>query len=240
LIFVSPGGKVAYGGRATGQPNHKEIQVISTHIAIPACVLALCAALAPSANALLPAEWLLNGAPVTSATGAVGTGEAFMEETGAKLGMVCSGIGVGTVGSGGTGETTETLTLSSVTVSLTAPALCKARGGCEENSTDVESAPEKLPWKGLVLRDESGKFFLVAEGETTYYVSCLILGIKTSEECTTNKVSFEIKNVIGGVEEVGFGTPNATCTLGGTEAARLEALPGNLLTIPGGTVSVSP
>lgn len=211
----------------------------ATRVAIPTFMVVLCAAFTPAANALLPAEWLVNGAPVTSATNAEGTGEVLMEDLKANLGMKCSGIGIGTVGPGGTGETTESLTLSREAVSLVSPALCKRLGGCEESSTDVEAAPEKLPWKGLVLRDESGKFFLVTEGQTNYYVSCLILGLKTSEECGTTEVSFEIRNVPGGVEEVGFGKPNATCSLGGAEAARLEALPGNLLTSASGTLSVS-
>jgi hypothetical protein len=205
-------------------------------------VLVLGVTASASAETTLLAEWLLNGAPVTTLTSVEGSGEILWEDIGNKAGITCSDIGDGSVGPNGEGEITEILTLAGVAVSLVTPTLCKKLAGsaCEESATDIEAAPEKLPWRGSLVLSEAGTFLTeLLEGEAAYVVSCLVLGIKVTDECSTTKSKFEVLNVTGGVEAMGEGSPLANCSLGGAEKGRLEALPGNLLKALAGTLSIS-
>lgn len=193
-----------------------------------------------AAETTLLAEWLINGVAVTSSTSVEGTGEFIMEDAKAGIGVICAGSAVGTVGPDGAGETTEILTLGGVIISLATPLLCKSHKSCEESATDIEAAPEHLPLSGALELTQAGGFRAFAIASADYFVSCLVLGIKVSEECTTTNVSYQVVNVTGGVESVGKGEPAANCTVGGVESGELEFAPGNLLKpTAGGTLSVS-
>lgn len=210
------------------------------NIAVVATAIALLVAVGASsafAETTLLAEWLINGAAVTGSTSVKGTGEGLMEDTKLGIAMKCSFIGIGVIGSDGSGEITEVLSLSMESP----PLLCKSIKGCEESSSDLEVTPHNLPYKGLLSATESGKFLSkMTEGLASFTISCLLLGIKTTEECSGEGVEYEVRNVVSGVEAVGEGLPRGSCTIGGAGVERLEALPGNLL-VPtaGGTLSMS-
>jgi hypothetical protein len=200
----------------------------------------LCSGVA-SAETTLLAEWLINGAPVATLTAVEGTGEGIMEDTARMISIKCSAIGIGSVGPDGEGELTEILNLEKIKISETTPLLCQGVKGCEASSTDIEVFPKNLPYLGVLFLDESGSFLTkMTDGLATFKITCLVLGLKVSEECSSEKVIYEVLNVAGGVEAMGEGLPRGNCTLGGEATERLEALPGNLLKpTAGGTLSMS-
>jgi hypothetical protein len=189
--------------------------------------LALGAMLASSASAEeampLLAEWLNNGVAVVAET-FTDPGEFVMGEK-EKLKARCSLILDGEMLADGKGNDTKILTLAGVEVTLAAPALCKSAVGCEENATDIEVAPENLPWKILAFLSATGEFLELVEGET-WDVICLVLGVKISIECTSTDAEFELLNVAGGVEVMGVGKPLGTCP-GGANTFESEQVPGS-------------
>jgi hypothetical protein len=191
------------------------------------------------AEVTLLAEWLINGVGVTALTSVEGIGEILLKDSSNGSDVTCSAIGVGSVGPNGEGEITEILTLAGVAVSLVSPVLCKRGAVCEESTTDIEVSPENLPWRGSLFLMEDGKFLTSVLGQTAYSVSCLVLGIKITDECSTTGAAFLVENVAGGVTSVGPGEPLANCSIGGAETGELEALAGNLLTALTGTLSIS-
>jgi hypothetical protein len=203
-------------------------------------LLASSATLAADAGAEVtpPAQWLANGETITSALAAASEGEVVLEDVKEKVGITCDMSLNGTVGPKSEDQVTVVLNLSGTEVTLTVPLKCKAHKTCEEN-TDVEFAPEKLPWSGIVELTEAGVFKNVLT-EASYSASCLILGIKISEECTITNSSHEILNVTGGVESVGPSSPDGTCTLGGSNAGEIQFLSGFLTLLTGaGSLTVS-
>jgi hypothetical protein len=203
-------------------------------------VFAFSAVLAASASAdeVSPAAWLANGEAITSSLAADTTGELIIEDAKAGAGVTCSMSIDGTVGASGEGEITAILSLSGTEVTLSAPLLCKSHKSCEEG-TDVEVSPEKLPWTTVVGVSGSGTYLEIVS-EPTFYATCLVLGIKISDECVGTDSSFEVLNVTGGVEPMGQFLPKANCTIGGTETGSLEFVSGSLATLSGGgTLSAS-
>lgn len=206
-----------------------------------AFVMAGCAIWAgiASAEVTLLADWLLNGAEVVSRTEATWQGETVYEDSKADLGITCSEIWhIIIIGPSGEDILVEKLTLSGLPISLTSPLLCKSHKFCEESATDIEFSEEDLPALTLLFLVESGQFRDAATGYS-YFVSCLVLGIKVSEECTANS-SYEVKNVTGGIEGIGKWTPNGTCTVGGSGSGEITWVAGNVLSpVSGGTLTVS-
>jgi len=191
-----------------------------------------------SAEEISPAAWLANGEAITSSLAATVTGEVIIEDTKVGAGVTCSMSIDGTVGAGGEGTITAILSLSGTEVTLSAPLLCKSHKSCEEG-TDVEVAPEKLPWTTAVDVSSSGTFLEIISAPT-FYVTCLVLGFKTSDECVGTNSSFEVLNVTGGVEPMGQSSPKTNCSIGGAETGSLEFLSGSLDTLTGGgTLAVS-
>lgn len=191
-----------------------------------------------SAEELLLAEWLFNGESITSSLAAKWEGELNIEDT-KSGGVTCSMVADGTVGPNGEGKITAILSLSGVEVTLSAPLLCKSHKTCEENATDIEVAPEKLPWATKLVETEGGAF-LETTTEYTYSVACLVFGIKVTDECTWKNSSFEALNVVGGVEYTGQSSPKGTCSVGGAESGLVEQLTGNMvLPTEGGTLTLS-
>jgi hypothetical protein len=216
----------------------KKIQILGLALVAVFAFSAIAASLA-SAETTLLAEWLINGAAVTTTTATEGTGELILEDTKAGLGVTCSGILDGTIGPNGVDETTKVLTLAGVEVSLTSLLECKSHKFCEAG-TDIKASPEKLPFKSLLELTEAGGFRDIIT-EAAYFTECLVLGIKVSETCTAKNASFEAKNVTGGVESVGSVTPKGECEVGGKESGELGFVAGNVLkpTTGGGTLTVS-
>ena len=213
----------------------KKLQMFGLALIVMSAFSALTVASA-SAEVTLLAEWLLNGAAIVVLTPAMWTREVlFVDPLGVHI--VCSYILDGSVGPNGEYEITKVLTLAGVEVTLTATLLCKTVSQCEESATDIELSPEKLPFHGLIFLMENGTFLAREEG--TFSLSCLVLGIKVSEECSSTGSTYEGLNVTGGVEVGGVGTPLWNCT-GGAEKGEVEPLAGNLLTLTeGGDITLS-
>ena len=221
----------------------KKFQIVGLALV---AVLALSAVLVASASAAtLLAEWLINGAAVTTAKPSTTTGELTLEDTSNKGGVVASGILVGTVGENGEDSITEVLTLAGVTATLAAPILGKKAAGsvCEESATDIEISPEGLPWHSL-LALSSETTFSDSVFSAGYNVSCLVLGIKISDECTSPTIAAggsgsTVGNVAGGVEITGEATPLANCSIGGTGTGKIVPSAGNVIASSAGTLTVS-
>jgi len=193
-----------------------------------------------AAETTLLSEWFIGGTAVTSLTLVEATGEILLSDTSNGSDVLCSGIFVGSVGANGEDEITEVLSLSNVLVTLTAPLLCTSDATCEASTTDVEVAPEELPWHTLLYLDVSSSLFLDLVVKAGYSVTCLVLGIKVEDKCTTENASGEVKNVTGGVEgkEEAL-SPLGTCSIGGAGTGEVVPLAGNLETSPSGTLTVA-
>jgi hypothetical protein len=119
--------------------------------------------------------------------------------------------------------------------------LCLGLGTCVEEE-DAEWWPLKLPWKTEVELDlTDGTAWELFFG-TAWHVTCLVLGVASTNECTgAEGAEVEVVNATGGVEmresEV---LPDEKCegALGGGEGD-LVFLAGNLASSAEGTLSVS-
>jgi hypothetical protein len=217
---------------------HRETVLWTLLVLVAVCLATVITASVATAETTLLAEWLINGSPVTSlipfsleGTVQLGSSNVFQ--------ISCSGIFDGSFDPEAGFQLTAILSLSGTQVTLAAPLLCKSSKSCEESATDIEMAPEGLPWSGSMKLMETGSFLGGAE-KSTYFISCLIIGIKVSEECTFVNAQFEIINVAGGVEWRGEGAPLGSCTSGGANSGQFIFASGNLMTPnAGGTVSGS-
>jgi hypothetical protein len=197
-------------------------------------LLAFSAVMAASASAeiTLLAEWLVKEKAIITLTSAEVSGELLLEDTGVKGHVICNGIFDGSVGESGEAEITEVLSLAGAKIELVAGKwlICKSTTGsaCEESATDIEVAPDGLPWHGLLFLMENGEMLLVLNSVVTYTVVCLDLGLKITDECTAAAgTSGKIVNSATSAEEKGEATPKANCSLGGKETGVIEPLPGN-------------
>jgi hypothetical protein len=178
------------------------------------------------------AEWLVGGVAANKAP-SEGNGMLIFVDSKINLSMECSGIFDGTIGPGAADSVTEVLTLGKVAASLAAPLVCTALGGCEA-AGKTEVAPEGLPWTTELTSTTTDLTV-----KATYWSTCRVLGLQTTEECTTENSSYKVVNVTGGVEAQGEITPLANCTVGGKESGSQNWVLGNLLTSPSGTVSIA-
>jgi hypothetical protein len=217
-------------------------------------VFAFAALTAASASAVtfLLAEWLVAGLPITAELNVEGSSELELEETilGTKIAVLCSGIGVGTIGPDGLGKGSELLRLDGVTVvssvGLTGNALlCTNVSNCPS----PELWPVNLPWDGvLVLMEEgtesffAGLGFSSGAGNPGYEILC---GNGTSDTCTVAEGVGEATNEgnnVDGVASEAFtelaGLKLGNCSTAGNETALITGL-GTLSLVGGGTLSVS-
>jgi hypothetical protein len=196
-----------------------------------------------SAETTLLAEWLIKERAVATLTSVEISGELLVEDTGVKGHIICDGIFDGSVGASGEAEITEVLTLAPAAVTLAAPTLCKSASGsaCEESATDIEVAPDGLPWHGLLFLMENGEMLLEIQSVAEYTVTCLDLGLKITDECTIPAgISGKIVNSATSAEQSGEATPRVNCSLGGSGTGLIEPLSGNeILNLEGVGVFVS-
>lgn len=180
------------------------------------CVIAVASASA--------AEWLLNGAKISSATSVTSEGALTVEDskaTGGAVKIECSGKFIGTVGPGATDKITEVLSLTGTsTISCT----LITRGACE--GTTAEAKAIHLPWATELLLATETEFrddlSSGGSGEVGVTVVCKTLIGNVTDECT-GKTSSEELNVTGGVEDI-FEAKSETlnCSLGGAGAGVLR------------------
>jgi hypothetical protein len=194
-----------------------------------------------SAEPTLLAEWLVGGNTVLELTQTKTTGEILLADTSNGSDVLCSVILDGSVGSDGEDEITEVLTLSGVVVTLTSPILCESGAVCEASPTDIEVAPEGLPWHTLLFLMESNDSFLDLVFSASYVVKCLVLGLTITDECTTTLATGGVSNATGGVTRAEETlSPLGTCSIGGAGTGEVVFLKGNLTTATNGeTLTVS-
>ncbi len=204
-----------------------------------------------SESTYLPAEWLDNGAAITSAQLVESEGELLLGDTvlGVKVDILCSAIFVGSVGPSGEDELTEMLTLAGEAISktpLVEPSLTCTN---DENCAEALVWAVNLPWQSQLTLMEQGteSFFEDAsssENEAVgFYISCMSLGI--TDTCTASTTATNATNITGGVNAEATeaftlltGLSNANCETGGAEKGLVEGLSLILLTA-GGTLTVS-
>jgi hypothetical protein len=207
----------------------KKLQVVLLALVAMFALTAILASTA-SAEATLLAEWLIKGAGVTTLTSTTSLGKILLEDT--KLGsdVECEGTFDGSVGPNGEDETTEVLNEAGTIVNLEHPLTlsngCKVGKGCSTTAA-VEVAPEGLPWHTLLFLDETTGKFLDNAFKATYTVTCTILGVKGTDECTVTNGTFEVVASAEGGEAKGKVSPAANCTLGGTSSGEEEFIGAN-------------
>jgi hypothetical protein len=218
----------------------KKIQILTITLMALFAISSTLAEVA-SAETTLLAEWLNNGATIPAGThlATVGEGEITLEDTKAGLAVLCSVELHGPRGADGEGEITLVTALKSATdITLTNILVCTSDKFCD-SGTDLSLAPEKLPWPTRLVLMENGTFLEIKFGYA-FFLECLELGIKISEECSAAQSGGEVINVTGGVEEKGKPSPNADCTIGGTGAGSIEFTGSNLMKLEsGGPLTVS-
>jgi hypothetical protein len=205
---------------------------------IAALVFSAAVVATASAETTLLAEWLLNGAGVTELLPTIVIGEFILGDKSNGARVQCSYILDGSVGPNGENEETEALTLAKVAITEAAPLLCKTLKTCEASETDIEASASKLPWHTFAFLSSNGAFLEMVLGET-WKISCLVLGIKITDECTFPETTFGLKNVAAGVEIIGLSTPLGNCSVGGKETGEIEAGSGDGDDSMTGTLAVS-
>jgi hypothetical protein len=199
-----------------------------------AALLVFIAALSWSAVASASAsavEWLVGGVVANGAPGEF-RGNLILGDAKLNLSMECS-VTIPVSLTVRHKKILKTSILVGTEASLVAPLQCTALGGCE-SAGKTEASAEGLPWEAE-LTSLTSELIVKA----TYWSTCRVLGLTTSEECTDENASYAEKNVTGGVESSGEVTPLGNCTVGGLAAASQVFVAGNLLTSSSGTVSIS-
>jgi hypothetical protein len=194
-----------------------------------------------SAEPTLLAEWLIGSSAVTRLTPIETESFLILEDADTGARVACSIIVEGSVGPSGEGENTEALTKGGVLVTLSAPLLCESDAICEESATDIEVVPELSPWHFLLyLIEGSGKYRTINKSLITYVVTCLVLGLKITDECSAQNSTVEMRNVTGGVEFVGATSPRGTCSMGGPESGDINYISGSIMrSLTGSVLTVS-
>jgi hypothetical protein len=202
-------------------------------------LLAFGALTAASASAtFLLAEWLVGGTAVSVELLVEVSGELLLEDTALKAMVLCSGILDGWVGPNSLDFVTEVLSLSGGVVSSTelvgTPILCEAQEGCSKTAETPNLWPLGLPWESeLELLEQTGytgfAILLTSKTAVGYYLECTILGIKSTDSCTTALAVAEL--TLSGTNAVGkfsepftelAGAKLATCSFAGGETGIVE------------------
>jgi hypothetical protein len=176
-----------------------------------------------SAVTFLLAQWLFNGAAVTTALLVEGAGEVEIVNTNAGgLGVtskiLCSGGGDGWVGPESLDFGSEVLTLTGVLVSSTAlvgqTAECTNSSNCENPQVWPDGVPGESEVELMV--DGTEEFFVDLVFNAGWYVECTILGFKVAELCEAAETAVQLTNEAAGVDATGS---DAFQTLAGLKLA---------------------
>lgn len=201
------------------------------------------------------AEWLAGGSAISTSAAVKSEGELLLEDTKTAIGKVdvsCGLVLVGTAGPGAEGEFTVVLNLAGEAVSESgglallgtgkAGTDCVSHAGCAEGSeaSPIEVRPKGLPWTTLLALVSPSETFLDTFTKMGWRISCLVLGVRTEDECA-GETSAGASNVTGGVEVLFNESSEATaCTQGGAGAGVFRSVGANLTSlVEGGTLSVS-
>jgi hypothetical protein len=239
-----------------------QIFVIAVFAVAAFSAVVVTSAFAEEEAATLLAEFLAGTKPITENLATDTIGELLLSDDNVPIiktaAVVCSGLFEGTVDENGEDEIHALFSLGGTLIPTTGETgflvegsglLCKAESpaeGCEASETDIEVFAINLPYLSTLLLVTSGSKFVdmvksrIAGKEVGYEVMCLVLGSLVEDECKTAEEEGEVVNVTGGVEGVGFATPNANCTEGGAGAGLIFAIPTNKTTLTNGeTLTVS-
>jgi hypothetical protein len=182
----------------------KRFRVLGVAVVALVAVSALTVSSA-SAATFLAAEWLLNGAVISSAINTEAPGEIDLINTngggfGIKTQILCSGIFDGTVGPKGADTVTKVLSLTGEEITETNTLNCANSEGCEGALVNAVN----LPWKTELelIGSDTGEPFVDLLINAGYKVSCTVLGVKITEECVAAETAVEQTAVSGGVKGV--------------------------------------
>ncbi len=197
-------------------------------------VLAFGAVIASSASAetTLAAQWLHNGAAVTTTLEGETAGSLLLEDTGAKATLLCSAIVDGEFLANGEFEVLKVLNSNGEEIVLGGLSLSIAGGNCTNVSgcgAPAEVWPEGLPWKGHLFLKESGAFAESITGSGTggsfgYTSLCTVL-IDVEDTCTSTSGTIPVENDLedAAIPSGAILTPNANCTVGGSGTGKNES-----------------
>jgi hypothetical protein len=205
-----------------------------------------------SAVTFLLAQWLFNGAAVTTALLTEAPGELELVNTNAGgLGvtskLLCSGIFDGWVGPESLDFTSEVLTLTGALVSSTElvgtnTAECSNIANCESPKVWPDGIPGETEVELMV--DGTEEFFVDLLFKAGWYVECTILGFKISELCSAEQTAVQLTNEATGVDstfsdafQTLAGLPLALCGESLREVGEVNGL-GTTID-PEGTLTVS-
>jgi len=219
----------------------------------------LTAASASATVTFLLAEWLVNGAAVTTELVNTTTGELLLEDTALKADVLCSGVFDGWVGPSSLDFISEVLSLAEPGVAtgtpLSGPGItCEAQSTCASTPAPLVW-PVNLPWETEVeLMEDEGKIYFVdlitsKIGEVGYELECTVLGVKSTDECkaTTAASQLTLSPVGGSVVLLGEFSEAFTllaeaklgkCTFAGGETGEVEG-GGAFGMVGGGELTVS-
>lgn len=234
----------------------KKIQTIALAMLGVFALAAFTSAIA-SAETILLAEWLLNGAGVTSLVSITGILAFTIEDTKTIAGaaaVLCEFFVDGSVGPNGEDEITEILAVLHTPIgALGGLALlgtgaasgegseCKTIKTCAAgtSASPIEVWPIGLPWHTELYLMENGEILDLFFGieEIGYEMLCLVLGLNAEDKCTFagNSLAFPVVNDAttgdAAIPAGGEATPAATCSQSG-EASGLLIPDGTTLILP--------
>jgi hypothetical protein len=206
--------------------------------------------LAASASAtatFLLAEWLMNGAAVTTELLAESPGALVLRDAGLKASIECEGSFDGWVGPNSLGYTSEVLNVSKEAVSTTSlsglSVTCKPIETC--TGTTTEAWASNLGWGAEVeLMEESGAIYYVTlafphsgGGQPGWSIVCTVLGVKEEDECQFGEAGSVAELTLQGATLLAVVSESFTelaggrlafCSLGGTETGEVISSKGGI------------
>ncbi len=187
------------------------------------CALSVAVASTASAETTLAAVWQKNGVNVAGSLGTTSEGEILQEDEGIAS-VLCSGILVGNVNTGGKDEITEVQNLSKQKIELGLRSLiCTDVANC---ASAVEVWPEGLPWTTQLYLKENGTFadrMTKKNGGTFGYTVLCGAGtiFPVEDTCTATEGNLPIENNLDAETPAGSTvTPLANCIVGGKGKAK--------------------
>jgi hypothetical protein len=172
-----------------------------------------------SAVTFLLAQWLFNGAAVTTALLTEAPGELEIVNTdfgslGVIVKILCSIIFQGWVGPESLDHTSEVLTLTSVLVSNEELVGQTAECSNTQNCENPQAWPDGIPGETEVelMVDGNEEAFVDLLFNFGWYMECTTIGFKIAELCSAAETAAELKNEAVGVD---FNFSDAFQTLAG-------------------------
>jgi hypothetical protein len=229
----------------------KRIHILAAALVAAFAVTVVVVASASAVEFLL-ALWLDGGAPVSAELLLENEGELeLVTLNGGGFGVVakvlCSGILDGSVSPESLDFISELLTLAGVAVPLTALTGTALLCTNIQNCTEPEVWAANLGWETEVelMVDGTETFFVDLILNGGWYAQCLVLGITTSETCTSTETAVLLTNEANGTVDGEFsdafqtlaGLKLGNCTVGGAETAEVNGL--GITLESGVTLSVS-